>query len=147
MHANLSPPPWPPAKAPEAQVRPGVSESSAASAPKNPLLTTLDCIGDRFKTLIVWHLFWGARPFCELMRLTSGISKKSLRQALVDMERHGIVRREVRRGVTRRAEYALTPLGESLKLVVGTMYEWGLKQQPRPRPAPLSPVRELTPRA
>jgi hypothetical protein len=28
------------------------------------------------------------------------------------------------------------------------MYEWGLKQQQgRPRPAPLSPVRELTPRA
>jgi DNA-binding HxlR family transcriptional regulator len=81
------------------------------------------------------------------MRLTTGISKKSLRQALVDMERHGIVRREVRRGATRRAEYALTPLGESLKLVVGTMYEWGLKQQARPRPAPLSPVRELTPRA
>jgi DNA-binding HxlR family transcriptional regulator len=148
MHANLSPSPWPLARAPEAQVRPGVSENSAASAPKNPLETTLDCIGDRFKTLIVWHLFWGARPFCELMRLTSGISKKSLRQALVDMERHGIVRREVRRGATRRAEYALTPLGESLKLVVGTMYEWGLKQQqPRPRPAPLSPVRELTPRA
>ena len=84
----------------------------------------------------------------ELMRLTTGISKKSLRQALVEMERHGLVRREVRRGATRRAEYALTPLGESLKLVVGTMYEWGLKQQlARPRPAPLSPVRDLTPRA
>jgi DNA-binding HxlR family transcriptional regulator len=148
MDMSLNASPWPPARAPEAQARPGVSENSAASAPKNPLETTLELIGDRFKTLIVWHLFWGARPFCELMRLTDGISKKSLRQALVEMERHGLVRREVRRGITRRAEYALTPLGESLKLVVGTMYEWGLKQQQaRPRRAPLSPVRELTPRA
>jgi DNA-binding HxlR family transcriptional regulator len=148
MDMSLNATPWPPVKAPESQARPGVSENSAASAPKNPLETTLELIGDRFKTLIVWHLFWGARPFCELMRLTSGISKKSLRQALVEMERHGLVRREVRRGITRRAEYVLTPLGESLKLVVGTMYEWGLKQQQaRPRRAPLSPVRELTPRA
>jgi DNA-binding HxlR family transcriptional regulator len=148
MDMSLNASPWPPARVSDAQVRPGVSENSAATAPKNPLETTLECIGDRFKTLIVWHLFWGARPFCELMRLTTGISKKSLRQALVEMERHGLVRREVRRGITRRAEYALTPLGESLKLVVGTMYEWGLKQQQaRPRVAPLSPVRELTPRA
>jgi len=147
MDVNLNTSPWPPSRAPEGQVRPGVSENLAAFVPKCPLETTLDCIGDRFKTLIVWHLFWGARPFCELMRLTNGISKKTLRQALVEMERHGLVRREVRRGPTRRAEYALTPLGESLKLVVGTMYEWGLKQQVRPRPSPLSPVRELTPRA
>ena len=147
MEVNLIPAPWPPARAPEAQVRPGVSENFAVPAPKNPLETTLDCIGDRFKTLIVWHLFWSARPFCELMRLTRGISKKSLRQALVEMERHGLVRREVRRGSTRRAEYVLTPLGESLKLVVGTMYEWGLRQQARPRLVPLPPVRELTPRA
>jgi DNA-binding HxlR family transcriptional regulator len=145
---NLNASPWPPARVSDAQVRPGASENAPATVPRNPLETTLGLIGDRFKTLIVWHLFWGARPFCELMRLTTGISKKSLRQALVEMERHGLVRREVRRGITRRAEYALTPLGESLKLVVGTMYEWGLKQQQaRPRTAPLSPVRELTPRA
>jgi DNA-binding HxlR family transcriptional regulator len=132
----------------ESGVREEQGANSAASAPRNPLETTLECIGDRFKTLIVWHLFWGARPFCELMRLTTGISRKSLRQALVEMERYGLVRREVRRGATRRAEYALTPLGESLKLVVGTMYEWGLKQQlARPRAAPLCPVRVFTPRA
>ena len=146
---HLTPSPWPPARAPETQVRPGVSESSAASAPKNPLETTLECIGDRFKTLIVWHLFWGARPFSELMRLTAGISRKSLRQALVEMERHGLVRREVRRGATRRAEYALTPLGESLKLVVGTMYEWGLKQAAGPPPSlrigPRARVRAVQP--
>jgi DNA-binding HxlR family transcriptional regulator len=148
MDVNLNASPWPPARVSDAQVRPGGSENAPATVPKNPLETTLELIGDRFKTLIVWHLFWGARPFCELMRLTTGISKKSLRQALVEMERHGLVRREVRRGITRRAEYVLTPLGESLKLVVGTMYEWGLKQQQaRPRSAPLSPVRELTPRA
>ena len=143
---SLSPTPWPNARASETKAA-GVSEDATASAPRCPLELTLDCIGDRHKALIVWHLFWGARPFCELMRLTGGISKKSLRQALADMERHGLVRREARRGPERRSAYVLTVLGESLKLVVGTMYEWGLKQQARPRPMLLSPVRDLTPRA
>jgi DNA-binding HxlR family transcriptional regulator len=147
MDMSLLPTPWPNARASEPKAGTGVSENATATAPRCPLEITLDCIGDRHKALIVWHLFWSARPFCELMRLTDGISKKSLRQALADMERHGLVRRESRRGPDRRSEYALTVLGESLKLVVGTMYEWGLKQQARPRSALLSPVRDLTPRA
>jgi DNA-binding HxlR family transcriptional regulator len=122
---------------------------SASTARRCPLEVTLDLLGDRHQTTIVWHLFWGARPFCELMRLIDGIGKKTLRQALAEMERHGLVRREVRRGANRKAEYSLTPLGENLKLIVAAMYEWGLRQQQaRPRSAaPLFPVRDLTPRA
>jgi len=107
---------------------------------------TLDVIDDRWKALLLWHLFWGARPFCELMRNTEGISKKILRRELADMERHGLVRRQARifrnarsesgrstlrdrgaiAGGARRAEYVLTPLGETLKPIVGAMYQWGL---------------------
>jgi len=140
---------WPLARSPE-RGSPNVPDrTSASTARRCPLEVTLDFLGDRHKTMIVWHLFWGARPFCELMRLVDGISKKALRQALAEMERHGLVRREVRRVSNRRAEYALTALGESLKLIVAAMYEWGLQQQQaRPRSlAPLAPVRDLTPRA
>ena len=91
-----------------------------------PVQVTLDVIDDRWKTLIVWHLFWGARPFCELMRTTEGISKKILRRELADLERHGLIRRQARLGAARRAEYSLTPLGETLKPIVGAMYQWGL---------------------
>ena len=91
-----------------------------------PVQVTLDVIDDRWKPLIVWHLFWGARPFCELMRITEGISKKILRRELADMERHGLIRRQARVGAARRAEYSLTPLGETLKPIVGAMYQWGL---------------------
>ncbi|PYP99864.1 MAG: hypothetical protein DMF82_23660 [Acidobacteria bacterium] len=117
-----------------------------------PVQVTLDVIDDRWKTLIVWHLFWGARPFCELMRTTEGISKKILRRQLADMERHGLIRRQARivrnarsesgrssprrdrcaiAGGARRAEYALTPLGETLKPIVGAMYQWGLHHAAR----------------
>jgi DNA-binding HxlR family transcriptional regulator len=104
----------------------------AASPPRCPVEATLDALGG-FKALIVWHLFWGARPFCELMRHTTGITKKALRWELADMERQGLVTKEVRPGGNRKAEYALTPRGESLKPIVAAMYEWGLHHVAAPR--------------
>lgn len=92
-----------------------------------PVERALEVLDDRWKTLIVWRLFWGARPFCELMRGTAGISKKTLRRQLADMERHGLVRRRLRPGGRRRAEYSLTPFGETLKPIVSQIYEWGLR--------------------
>ena len=100
-----------------------------------PVEATLEVVGDRSKALVVWHLFWGARPFCELMRQTSGITKKNLRRVLVEMEGLGIVWKEVRPGPDRKAEYTLTPLGQSLKPVIGAMYEWGLSLVTPPRAA------------
>ena len=93
----------------------------------SPLEATLEVMDDRWKTLIVWRLFWGAKPFCELMRCTRGLTKKTLRHALAEMERHGLVARQVRFSGSRKAEYALTPYGETLKPIVGAMYEWGLQ--------------------
>jgi DNA-binding HxlR family transcriptional regulator len=93
----------------------------------SPLEATLEVMDDRWKTLIVWRLFWGAKPFCELMRCTRGLTKKTLRHALAEMERHGLVARQVRFIGSRKAEYALTPYGETLKPIVGAMYEWGLQ--------------------
>jgi len=107
----------------------------AAAVPRNPVEATLEVVGDRWKALVVWHLFWGARPFCELMRQTSGISKKNLRRVLVEMEGLGLVWKEVRPGADRKAEYTLTPFGETLKPVVGAMYEWGLHLVTPPRAA------------
>ncbi len=42
------------------------------------------------------------------------------------MERIGLVVRDVRPGCNRRASYSLSPLGETLRPLVGAMYEWGL---------------------
>jgi DNA-binding HxlR family transcriptional regulator len=99
----------------------------AASSPRCPVEAALDVLDGRWKTLIVWRLFWGARPFCELMRGTEGITKKTLRHQLSELERHGLVRRRLRPGGHRRAEYSLTPKGETLKPIVGQLYVWGLR--------------------
>ncbi|MHC4180672.1 MAG: winged helix-turn-helix transcriptional regulator [Planctomycetota bacterium] len=106
---------------------PSITARDSSPVPiKGPVEVTLDALEGRYRPLIVWHLFWGARPFSELMRHTPGITKKTLRQELAEMERLGLVRREVRLGRTRKAEYSLTPLGQTLKPLVAAMYEWGL---------------------
>lgn len=99
----------------------------AAPSPRCPVEAALEVLDGRWKTLIVWRLFWGARPFCELMRGTEGITKKTLRHQLAELERHGLVRRRLRPGGHRQAEYELTPFGETLKPIVGQIYVWGLR--------------------
>jgi DNA-binding HxlR family transcriptional regulator len=109
--------------------RPGLAPAAPAdiaTAP-SPLEVTLGVLDDRWKALLVWQLFWGARPFCELMRRMPGLTKKALRRQLADMERRGLVRRTVSPDGRRKASYSLTTLGETLKPIVGGMYEWGLK--------------------
>ena len=102
----------------------GALPADIAPAP-SPLEVTLGILDGRWKPLLIWQLFWGARPFCELMRRMPGMTKKRLRRELEEMERQGLVRRTV--APDRKASYGLTPLGESLKPVVGGMYEWGLR--------------------
>jgi DNA-binding HxlR family transcriptional regulator len=102
-------------------------ESSARSTHTNrPVEVTLTILEGRWRPLIVWHLFWGARPFCDLLRAAEGITKKTLRHELAEMERHGLIRKDVRQGSLPKVEYVLTPFGETLKPLVGAMYEWGL---------------------
>ncbi len=64
--------------------RPAVS-ADIATAP-SPLEVTLGVLDGRWKPLLIWQLFWGARPFCELMRRMPGMTKKRLRRELADME-------------------------------------------------------------
>jgi len=112
-----------------ADTRPGLEPDASAeiaNAP-SPLELTLDVLDGRWKPLLVWQLFWGARPFCDLMRRLPGLTKKRLRRELADMERRGLVCRTVTPDRNRTAAYSLTPLGETLKPVVGGMYEWGLR--------------------
>lgn len=129
-----------------ASPRPGPAPAAAAdiaNAP-SPLEVTLGVLDGRWKPRLVWQLFWGARPFCELMRRMHGITKKALRRELGDMERQGLVRRTVVLDGNRRASYSLTPLGETLKPIVGGMYEWGLRLAPTLRD-PARPARAVRP--
>ncbi|HKG20256.1 MAG TPA: helix-turn-helix domain-containing protein [Blastocatellia bacterium] len=92
-----------------------------------PAEITLEVIGGRWKMVILYHLFQGVKRFSQLRRAAEGITQKMLTQQLREMERDGLVHREVYPEVPPRVEYSLTPLGESLKPVVDEMSKWGLR--------------------
>jgi DNA-binding HxlR family transcriptional regulator len=92
-----------------------------------PAERTLDIIGGRWKVLILWQLFQGEKRFSELFRALNGITQKMLTQQLRELEKDGIVHRQVYPQVPPKVEYSLTPLGESLRPVVDGMCEWGLR--------------------
>jgi len=92
---------------------------------KCPAEVTVNIIGGRWKLLILYHLFQGVKRFSELQRSVSGITQKMLTQQLREMERDGLVHREIYPQVPPKVEYSLTPLGESLRSVVDAMCRWG----------------------
>jgi DNA-binding HxlR family transcriptional regulator len=92
-----------------------------------PAEITLTVIGGRWKVLLLYHLFQGVKRFSELQRAVSGITQKMLTQQLREMERDGLVHREVYPEVPPKVEYSMTALGMTLEPVVRAMCEWGVK--------------------
>jgi DNA-binding HxlR family transcriptional regulator len=90
-----------------------------------PFTATWKVIGGKWKGVIWWRLSNGVGRFGELRRAIPQITKKMLVQQLREMERDGLVRREVHEGRVRRVVYSLTPYGESLDGVIGSICGWG----------------------
>ena len=86
--------------------------------PMCPVETTLSLISDRWKVLILRDLFTGTKRF--------GVSQKVLTANLKDMEASGLLTRKAYPEVPPRVEYTLTETGESLKPVLGAMFDWGM---------------------
>jgi DNA-binding HxlR family transcriptional regulator len=92
---------------------------------KCPAETTLAIIGGRWKVILLYHLFNGVKRFSELQRTVIGVSQKVLTQQLRELQRDGVVHREVYAEVPPRVEYSLTALGYSLEPIVRAMTDWG----------------------
>lgn len=90
-----------------------------------PVRLTLDIIGGKWKVLILYHLRGKTRRFNELQRLLDGVTQRMLTLQLRELEKDGIVHRQVYQQVPPKVEYSLTPLGKTLLPVIELMYEWG----------------------
>ena len=90
-----------------------------------PVEATLDLIGGKYKTLILWHLAGGPQRFSQLQRLILRATPKMLTQQLRELEEDGLIHREVFPVVPPRGEYSLTARGESLLPILHAMRDWG----------------------
>ena len=90
-----------------------------------PVEATLDLIGGKYKTLILWHLAGGPQRFSQRQRLILRATPKMLTQQLRELEEDGLIHREVFPVVPPRVEYSLTVRGESLLPILHAMRDWG----------------------
>ena len=93
--------------------------------PACPVEITMGLIGDKWKVLIVRDLLSGTKRFSQLLKSLDGISQKVLTNNLRDMEKNGLIHREVFAEVPPRVEYSLTDTGWSLKPILDSMVQWG----------------------
>ena len=90
-----------------------------------PVSTTMSVIGGKWKPIIMWTIRDGTRRFGEIRKLIPGINQKMLTQQLRELERDGIVHREVYPVVPPKVEYSLTEYGRTLIPVLEAMAHWG----------------------
>lgn len=101
------------------------TQNTAKELPACPVETTLTLIGDKWKVLILRDLLPGTKRFGELKKSIGSVSQKVLTAQLRDMEESGLVNRKVYAEVPPRVEYSLTELGQSLKPILDSMWNWG----------------------
>ena len=116
-----------------------------------PVEVTLAVIGGKWKPLILWHLYEGrVRRFLELQRVIPGITRKVLTQHLRELERDGVVARQIFDEMPLRVEYSLTKYGRTLRPLMRVLSDWGSKHEayvarssprPPPRVEPAAPRR------
>lgn len=90
-----------------------------------PVENTLDMIGGKYKTLILWKLISGPMRFSELRRAVPAATPKMLTQQLRELEGDGLVHREIFPVIPPHVEYSLTEFGLSIRPVLEAMYAWG----------------------
>lgn len=92
-----------------------------------PVRPLLDRIADKWSLLIILHLSQATglrQRFSELMRGIGGISQRMLTVTLRNLERDGLVTREIFAEVPPRVEYELTPRGQSLLPPTRALIAW-----------------------
>jgi len=84
----------------------------------------LQLVGAKWKLLIVKELLPNGLRFSELKKKL-GCTAKVLTACLREMERDGLVIREIYKGKLLKTEYYLTDIGYTLKPVIESMQKWG----------------------
>lgn len=90
-----------------------------------PLTNAMNVIGGKWKIVILGHLLSDEKRFGELKRSIQGISQKMLTQQLRELEKDGIVHREIYKEIPPKVEYSLTDFGRSLEPIINQLWSFG----------------------
>ncbi|WP_400086080.1 winged helix-turn-helix transcriptional regulator [Yoonia sp. R78084] len=94
-----------------------------------PVRSILDHVAAKWTSLIVLELAVGPQRFNALGRALPDISKRMLTQSLRDLERDGLVIRQVFDTKPPSVEYRLSDLGRSFLSPLSQMVDWAISQE------------------
>ena len=86
---------------------------------------TMDYIGGKWKTVVLWYLRKDKKRFSELRKLIPNITEKMLSLQLKGLESDGLVKRKIYPEVPPRVEYYLTDFGKTLIPMLEEIAKWG----------------------
>lgn len=89
-----------------------------------PVELALDLVGGKWKPLILYRLSAGTLRFAQLQRAMPGVTQRMLTLQLRELERAGLVRREVYPEVPPRVEYSITNKADGLLPILEALGHW-----------------------
>jgi len=89
------------------------------------LLHCLSLMGGKWKPAILYAVKNGANRFGTMRKAIPGITKQMLTQQLRELERDGLIDREIFPEIPPRVEYSLTKYGKTTLPVIDAMQIWG----------------------
>ena len=85
----------------------------------------MNLIGTKWKPLILFHLLEGDLRSGILQKKITGISNKMFTQTVRQLEKDGLISREVFPVVPPKVEYRLSNRGKSLENILRSLDKWG----------------------
>ena len=89
-----------------------------------PVEAVFGVIGGKWKAVILFRLSMATMRFGELRRVLCKVTPRMLTNQLRELERDGLVHREVYAQVPPKVEYSLTDLGRSLIPALTALKDW-----------------------
>ncbi len=90
------------------------------------LRQTLNLVTDKWVVAVLYILSLGTKRYGEIKKEIGNISQRMLTRTLRDLERNGLVERQVHPVVPPMVEYSLTSLGKTLTEVLKILCDWSV---------------------
>ena len=110
-----------------------------------PVQGTINVLSGKWKVLIVWHLGFMPRRFAEMRKLLPGVSEKVLTAQLRQLEKDGVIRRNIKPSIPPQVSYSLTKAGDELIPMMTELCHWGTRNLGIPPNLPM--IRKASRRA
>jgi len=95
-----------------------------------PMSYTIEMIGGRWKTIILYELRNEPLRFGQLKKILTSTTEKMLAQQLKQLELDGLIVREAKEIIPPHVEYYLSESGKTLLPILTAMAEWGQIHNP-----------------